>query len=240
MRFIHNILNIFFPNVCGICNKICSDDICVKCRIKLNEIKQCKKHIYLTKSFTTHMYIFKYEDIIRDNIIKYKFSEQNYRYKSFVKFIIKDKKIYSFLKKYDIIIPVPISKIRKRQRGYNQSELITNELGKQCKDIKVVTNVLYKIKNTLAQSSLDKEQRMYNLKNAYKVRNDEIIKDKKILLFDDIYTTGSTVEECARMLKNFGAYEVRSTYTCKRLEKHKKKPIILLHNNRFNKIRRKE
>lgn len=219
MYFINEIMNIFYPNVCGICDRICKNDICPKCMKKLNEIKQCKKHIYLRKSFTTHMYIFKYEDIVRNSIIKYKFGEQNYRYKSFVNFIRKDKKICGFLKKYDIIIPVPISKIRKRKRGYNQSELIMKELEKQCKNVKVITNVLYKIRNTAPQSSLNKEQRKYNLKDAYKVENSEIIRNKKILLFDDIYTTGSTVEECAKMLKNAGSYEIRSINSCKRLNR---------------------
>lgn len=221
MHFINNIINIFYPNVCGICDITCKDDICPKCMKKLKELKQCKKHIYLQQSFVTHMYIFKYEDIIRKNIIKYKFKDQNYRYKGFAKFIIKDKKICDFIKKYDIIIPVPISKVRNRQRGYNQSELIVRNIAKQNKNIKIATNVLYKIKDTIAQSSLNKEQRTYNLKNAYEIRNSKIISNKKVLLFDDIYTTGSTVEECAKVIKKAGAYEVRSINTSKRLEKRR-------------------
>ena len=183
-------------------------DICPKCMRKLNEIKQCKKHIYLKRSFTDEMYIFKYEDIVRSCFIKYKFGEQNYRYKAFANFMIKDKKICGFLKKYDIIIPVPISKTRKRQRGYNQSELIIKECTKLDKDIKVCTNILYKIKNTKPQSSLNKEQRKINIQGAYIIKNNEIINNKKILLFDDIYTTGSTLEECAKVLRQAGAYEV--------------------------------
>lgn len=207
MHLINKLIELFYPKVCGICDKISSNDICPKCMKTLNEIKQCKKHIYLQKSYTTHMYIFKYNDIVRKNIIKYKFRDQAYRYRSFVKFIAKDKKICGFLKKYDIIIPVPISKIRKRQRGYNQSELIILELGKKV-NIQVVTNILYKIRNTKQQSKLNKEQRKNNLKNAYKVKNSENIKNKKVLIFDDIYTTGGTVEECAKVLKVAGAYEI--------------------------------
>lgn len=214
---LETVLNLFFPNVCGICNKICKESLCPKCMLELNRIKECKKHIYLTRNFTTHMYIFSYKDIIRNNIIKYKFHEQAYRYKAFANFIVNNKKICRYLRKYDIIIPVPISKKRKRQRGYNQSELILREIAKSMKDICVLTNVLYKVKNTLPQSRLKKEERLYNLKDAYEVRNNEIIKNKKVLLFDDIYTTGSTVEECSKMLKNAGAYEVRSINSCKRL-----------------------
>lgn len=218
MHFISDILNIIYPNVCGICNKICKADICPKCMVELKQKKDCKKHIYLTKNFTTHMYIFHYDDNIRKKIIQYKFCDQPYRYKSFSEFMIKDKKICGFLKKYDIIIPVPISKKRKMQRGYNQSELIIMEVEKRTQNIKVETDILYKIKNTIPQSSLNKEQRQYNLKDAYIVRNHEKINGKKILLFDDIYTTGSTVEECAKVLKLAGAYEVRGINFSKRLK----------------------
>ncbi len=217
MHFIDAILNLFFPNVCGICNKICKDVICPKCKAKLNKIKECKKHIYLTKSFGAHMYIFNYKDMIRNNIIKYKFHEQAYRYKAFANFIVNNKKICRYLRKYDIIIPVPISKKRNRQRGYNQSELIIKEVAKNMKDISIVTDVLFKVKDTLPQSTLKKEERLNNLKNAYEVKNNEIIKNKKVLLFDDIYTTGSTVEECSKMLKSAGAYEIRSINSCERL-----------------------
>ena len=211
------IINLFFPNVCGICNKICKEPLCAKCKKELNKMKECKKHIYLTKNYTTHMYIFSYKDIIRKSIVNYKFNEQAYKYKSFANFILNNKKICRYLRKYDIIIPVPISKKRNRQRGYNQSELILKEVAKNMKDIRVLTNVLYKVKHTLPQSTLKKEKRLNNLKNAYEVKNSEIIKNKKILLFDDIYTTGSTVEECSKMLKNSGAYEIRSINSCKRL-----------------------
>lgn len=208
MHFINAILNIIYPNVCGICNNISKEDICVKCMAKIKAKKQTKKHIYLSKSFTYHMYIFPYDDFIRKNIIQYKFSDEAYRYKSFVKIMLKDKKICGFLKKYDIIIPVPISKERRIQRGYNQSELIVKELAKNMKNLNIGTNILYKIRNTPAQSSLNQEQRKNNLKNAYIVKNIEEIKNKKILLFDDVYTTGSTVEECSKMLKLSGAQEI--------------------------------
>lgn len=221
MHFINNVINIFYPNVCGICDKIYKNDICPKCMKKLKELKRCKRHIYLQQSFMEHMYIFKYEEIIRKSIIKYKFKSQNYRYKSFAEFIIKDKKICGFIKKYDIIIPVPISKARNRQRGYNQSEIIVRELINKGANINIATNVLYKVKNAIPQSSLNKEQRLSNLKNAYEVKNSEIIKNNKILLFDDIFTTGSTAEECAKVLKEAGAYEVRGVNISKRLKQRR-------------------
>ena len=71
-------------------------------------------------------------------------------------------------------------------------------------NVKVYNNVLYKIKNTIQQSSLNKKQREENAKGVYKARNCNKIKNKKILLFDDIYTTGSTINECAKVIVQQG------------------------------------
>ncbi len=103
------------------------------------------------------------------------------------------------MEKYDIIIIVPISRERTKERGYNQSELMVKELSNII-NAKIVKNILYKTKNTVPQSSLNKKQREENAKGIYKARNCGEIKNKKILLVDDIYTTGSTVNECAKAL----------------------------------------
>lgn len=88
-------------------------------------------------------------------------------------------------------------------RGYNQSELLAKEIAKILK-IKIDSKILRKTKNNIAQSTLKKEQREQNVIGAYKVTNIEKIKHKKILIFDDIYTTGSTVNECAKTLVQVG------------------------------------
>lgn len=109
------------------------------------------------------------------------------------------KKSFENLEKYDIIIVVPISRQRNKERGYNQSYLIAKEISKIIK-VPITYKTLYKIKNTVPQSSLNKKQREENAKGAYRANNIEKIKNKKILLLDDIYTTGNTVNECASAL----------------------------------------
>ena len=109
------------------------------------------------------------------------------------------KKSFEKLKKYDIIIIVPISNQRKFERGYNQSELIAKEISKII-EAQIEKKVLYKIKNTVPQSTLNKKQREENAKGVYKAKNIKRIYNKKILLIDDIYTTGNTVNECANTL----------------------------------------
>lgn len=201
------LLDIIYPPVCGICDKINKKSLCKKCEIKIkpyqiNEIEKIKN-----KSFDYQIKILKYENIIRDKIINYKFNEKAYLYKTFAKIILKNKKIYGFLKKYDIIMCVPMHIKKKMLRGYNQSELIAKELAKKLQIEKQFNN-LVKIKDTKKQSTLTKEQRKTNLKNAFQIKNSEKVKNKKVILFDDIYTTGSTVEECSKVLKRVGVSSI--------------------------------
>lgn len=205
---LNQIINLIYPQTCGICEKIAKEPICKKCRNKLEELAICNIHNYSHQNFTRHLYLFAYKGIIREKIIEYKFSNKAYLNEMFVNFMIKNKKICGFLKKYDIMIPVPISKKRKQKRGYNQSQLIAKKLGKELKNLKLVTNVLQKQKDILPQSTLSQEERKKNVKNAYKIQNEQIIKNKTIILLDDVFTTGSTVEECSRMLKLAGARQV--------------------------------
>mgnify|MGYP003301095339 CR=1 FL=1 len=157
----------------------------------------------LSKNFIEHNYFFKYGNIIRNQLLALKFQEMPYIYKTFGNFLENMQKDLENLKKYDIIIVVPISKQRKKDRGYNQSELIAREISRILK-IPIADKILYKIKNILPQSSLNKMQRQENVRNVYKIINTKKLYNKKILLIDDIYTTGSTVNECAKLLVQGG------------------------------------
>lgn len=156
------------------------------------------------KNFIEHNYFFKYENIIRSQLLALKFQEMPYVYKTIGIFLQNMKKSFEKLKKYDIIIIVPISNERKKERGYNQSQLIAKEISRIIK-IPISNKVLYKIKNTPPQSSLNRSQREENAKGIYKSANNIIkLYNKKILLIDDIYTTGNTVNECAKTLVEKG------------------------------------
>ncbi len=162
---------------------------------KLNIVK------YKDKYFDNHIYLFKYEGMVRKKIIEYKFKEKSYLNETFVNFILKNEKICRFLKSYDIITPVPIHIKRKRKRGYNQSEIIAKKVAKNIENLQYIPNCLVKQKNTVAQSSLTKRQRIKNVKGVYKLQNEQMLSNKSVVIFDDIYTTGSTVNECAKLLR---------------------------------------
>lgn len=203
----YNLLKLIYPDVCAFCNKIQKESLCKKCEEK---IKKYKKDIVIRSKnnyFEELISIFKYEGVIREKIIQYKFQDKSYIYNTFAKIILKNEKVCGLLKKYDIIIPVPIHRKRKLQRGYNQTQLIAKEIAKNI-DIKLCDDVLVKSKNTIAQSKLNKNKRKQNIKGAFKVLDLERIQGKNILLFDDIFTTGSTVNECSKILKKAGAKTV--------------------------------
>ena len=207
---LEKILDLIYPKTCGMCGKICKQEVCIKCSFELNKILKSKINNYkkgLNKNFKYHAYLFKYEGIIRNKIIDYKFKENSYLNGFFVKLIIKNEKICGFIKSYDIILPVPIHKKRNLCRGYNQTELIANKMAKYLNK-EICTKVLVKSKNTIPQSTLNKKQRIENVKNVYEVQNSQIINNKKVLIFDDIFTTGSTVNECCKILKKAGAKQV--------------------------------
>ena len=94
-----------------------------------------------------------------------------------------------------------------QKRGYNQTELIAKQISKSL-NIKMEKDILIKDINTKPQSELNKTERKNNIKNVFKLQNIQKIENKKIVIFDDIYTTGSTVNECSRILKNAGAKNI--------------------------------
>ncbi len=149
--------------------------------------------------FQEHLYVFQYQGKIRQILLDYKFNNQAYLYKTIVNFLLKNKKFFQILKSYDTIVPVPISKKRRKERGYNQSELIAREIAKRL-EITYDNKSLLKVKNIIEQSKLNKEEREKNIQGVYQLRNKQILENKKILLLDDIYTTGSTVNECSKIL----------------------------------------
>ena len=199
--FINYALNLIYPNVCGMCNKLCDKDLCKKCELKLNKIAKIKIDTYWDKNYRKHLYIFKYEGMIKEKLTDFKFNEKIYIYKAFINFFIKNEKMCRFFKSYDIIIPVPIHKKRKLERGYNQSAIFARNIANNFKNLIFIDDCLIKIKNNKPQSSKNRIDRENNVIGAYKLINSDKIKGKKVLLLDDIYTTGSTVDECCKILK---------------------------------------
>ena len=208
-KLINNLFDLVYPPVCGFCNQISNNFLCKECEQRFEKVKISVIDNNQNDSafFDEHFYLFKYEDDIREKIIEYKFDEKSYLYKSFSELFMRDEKfINQFINNYDMIVSVPIHKKRFKYRGYNQSELIAKDIAARCGK-KYFKNVLTKKYNVVAQSSLcNKADRIKNIKDAFSEGEKiEFIKDKKVAIFDDVFTTGATVNECAKVLKQNGA-----------------------------------
>jgi ComF family protein len=187
--------------------------------------KDCAESIRLTKDMTFEgkefidvvIAPFLYGGVISESVRAFKFSSQ----KSYGVFLTALALEYlenkSILADCDMIIPVPLHKNRLRERGYNQSDIIADRLSKML-NIEVNKDTLFRIRDTLHQSSLKGYRRIENVKDAFITAGDAVC-GKKILLADDIYTMGETANECARMLKGAGAKSVVVFALCKATEK---------------------
>lgn len=110
----------------------------------------------------------------------------------------------------DFVVPVPVSEKKLRERGFNQTEKIGKHLSKML-NIPQMSNALFRDKDTKPQRALTKQERFFNLSDVFKVSKnaEKKLKDKEIILLDDVYTTGSTANSCAKALKEAGAKSVK-------------------------------
>jgi len=204
MGFIGTILDLLFPPKCVFCGRVLSkadDGICDKCIESLpyadNHGKQngdvfdfCVSALYYTGD-------------VRRSILRYKFNSAQH-YADIYGKILADCIRECPDVKYDIISWVPLSIKRERKRGYDQAMLLAMATALELSDVAVET--LKKPNDVGAQSELgDKTERCANISGAYVASDTEIVTGKRILLIDDVVTTCSTLDECARVLLSAGA-----------------------------------
>lgn len=225
-KFFKKILEIIFPNSCISCNEIISSDglLCAKCFAKTKficdpkcqicsypfevEIKHlppfCGKCISKKPYYDKALAIYQYNEIISKAVTNLKYNDQTFLAKKFAQILFKNFK--DEIDNCDIICAVPLHEKRLRVRKYNQAALIAKFLQPK----KFIPNLLFRLVNTTSQVKLKREDRERNLKKAFllnkKYKNS--IKDKTILLIDDVATTGATINNCARALKKSGAKKV--------------------------------
>lgn len=217
-------LDMLYPRRCPVCHDIAvprGSKICSVCREKLRPIagprcfrcskplgreekeycKDCRK----TRLFDQGIGIFPYGSVLQESLFKLKYGKRQ-EYGSFYGQIAA---FYSreIIKKWNIevIIPIPLHKKRMEKRGYNQAQLIAEALGSGL-HIPVDSHLLKRRVNTRPQKELDYRERKQNMKNAFFLAGKN--KYRRILLVDDIYTTGTTIETAAELLKKHGTEKV--------------------------------
>lgn len=222
-----NILDVIFPKRCIFCEKalaigekerVCaecskrmiytSEPYCMKCGKELENTEKeycsdCEKrqHIY-----DRGVSVFRYGDDVRKAILRLKYSNRRENGKYFGS--VMAKKYGQLIRQWnaEAIIPVPIHSSRRRKRGYNQAEIIADELS-QNTGVPVDSFLIERQKKTLPQKELNDNDRKKNVECAFKICR-SIVKYKSVVVIDDIYTTGYTIDECARVLKNAGVKNI--------------------------------
>lgn len=219
MRFFHWLLSILFPEKCTLCGRILEKDehdLCHKCRI---EAPQCPvltdKYPFISR-WTAVWY---YEDVVRKSLLRFKFSRRRHYARVYGQMLAMKLMEHNRLD-FDVVTWIPVSRKRLRKRGYDQVKLIADAL---CAELNLApTPLLKKVRNNPPQSRIvGQAERRANVLGAYEVQNLEQVRGKRILLLDDIITTGATAGECARVLLTAGATEVQLAVVAA-ARKHKK------------------
>ena len=206
MRWLRGILELLFPSKCILCGNLLGKeelDLCRTCREQTPEYPKGKRKLQFLDSFTSVWY---YEEYPRKSILRYKFGGRR-NYAPAYGRLLAMKIQREMPEGFDCLTWVPVSPLRKLSRGFDQGALLAQNVGKEL-GVPAVP-LLRKIRHNRRQSGIpDAAMRRANVLGAYRVKNRSHIQGKRILLLDDVLTTGATVEECARVLLTAGAKEV--------------------------------
>lgn len=197
------ILDFFFPPRCAWCARVGVKGACPECEKALPRHKHPMHYGALYGRCVTP---FVYRDIVRDGILRYKFRGAQLSAKVFGREMARCAERW-YGGEFDLITWVPTSPRRKEERGFDQSELLAREMANQWQ--REAIQLLRKIRDNAVQSRLSSaDERRANVLGVYEPTDAAAIRGKRILLVDDILTTGSTMGECARTLYEVGAAEV--------------------------------
>ena len=220
------LINSIYPPKCMVCKQNVSDDdhFCSICWPKIEFISEpfckicglpqaveylvfeCQSCQSLKPKFDLSKSVFRYNWITRKMIKNFKFYGKTYYSKNFAQLIFKSCK--ELVNSCDYIIPVPMHDNDLHNRGFNQTLLIAISLA-QISNKPLLKNTLLKIKQSEAQSTLSRKERLENLKNVFAVNSKHyLLKDKNVVIIDDVMTTGATLNECAKVLKKAGVKKV--------------------------------
>ena len=206
MKILHALLDLLFPPKCILCRKLLhkdQTDLCSKCRIEQPEYLKTNIKLSFVARWTALWY---YKDEVRQSLLRYKFRNARHYAEPYGR-LLAMKLLKEEIANVDVISWVPIGRRRLTERGFDQCRLIAESTGRELGMEPIQT--LCKVKDTPPQSGIRfAEQRRANVMGVYKVVDPKLVQNKRILLLDDIITTGATVCECARVLVTAGAKEV--------------------------------
>ncbi len=227
---LRSIASLFYPPQCVICATDVEPDsyVCVSCSEKaprirppfcatcsepfngaITDIFTCANCAHRSLHFETAVAVYRSRGIVRRLVHEFKYGRQQHLRHPIAEWLFQtlgDPRLHG--RHFDALIPVPLHPARERERGFNQAELIAEILSRRSGI--PLRNVLRRVRYTTTQTAYDRQERMENLKDAFCLRKNADVRDLRMLLVDDVLTTGSTLSECARVLKDCGALSVHA------------------------------
>jgi ComF family protein len=224
------LVSLFYPPHCAICAVPVADHayLCAACSEKAPRIKppfcatcsdpfdgsitdtfSCANCAHRTLHFTSAVASYRSRGVVRKIIHDFKYGKQLHLRHVIADWLVQtldDPRLVG--RQVDLVVPVPLHPARKRERGFNQAELLAEALSAHAK--LPMRNALERIRYTTTQTAFDRSERMENLRDAFRLRKKADVRRLRVLLIDDVLTTGSTLSECARVLKASGAISVHA------------------------------
>lgn len=229
-EFISALGSLFYPPTCVVCaaNVSRSEYLCADCQRRAPRIKapfcakcsepfpgaitqtfNCANCEHRELHFDCAVAVYRSRGLVRKLVHDFKYGNQRYlRYPlaAWLRETLNDPRLHG--RHFDLIIPVPLHPARERERGFNQAallaELLANSMNVPARP------VLERIRYTTTQTAYDRAERMENLAGAFRLRKNRDVRDLRVLLIDDVLTTGSTLSECAHVLRDAGATSVHA------------------------------
>jgi len=214
VNIFNRIINLIYPPDCIFCRQILRYDAAVQiCDTCYRDLPFSGEELLAASQEDGDHYcdgvvsVFEYTGVVKESLIRFKFYNEPGYYRTYAELIAEKLTRMVDVGQYHMLLSVPLHKHKEISRGYNQAYLISRELSRKLK-LPERSRLIKRCRYTEAQSLLDKEKRSRNVKGAFAVISPDRIAGKSILLVDDILTTGSTLEECGRVLKNAGAAKI--------------------------------
>lgn len=218
--FFKGFINLIFPLYCQICRRpLDFGNNRFLCQACWNTIPRIPRQRHFDFQFQEYYFdrawaVCQYEGIIKECIHLFKYRKKLFLDNLFLELMVDFAGANMPLKDFDLVVAVPLHYVKLKERGFNQAQVLANSFARHFK-IPISKNNLLRIRPTLSQTVLDKQKRLLNVKGAFASKRKDEFKEKHMLLMDDVFTTGTTLNECSKALKNAGAKNV-SVFTIAR------------------------
>ena len=208
---IKHLWTLIYPAACAVCGaKHSKAGLCADCAASIkkvnpvgNRIRHEKEGVYYNRVWSCGVY----EGALKKAIGAFKYKKRPSLARVFSGLLLGFARDTQDIRGFEVVVPVPLSGPKLRERQFNQARLLAEPIAKEF-GIRFLPGKLERTKTTRSQSNLKRKRRLMNLKGAFSMRDGSAVSGKDVLLVDDVFTTGTTANECAKVLIRSGARSV--------------------------------